>query len=398
MADSKISDLNANTTPASGDLIAIVDDPEGSAETQKATVETLATSDYFNVNSMARQAIINGNFDIWQRGTSASFSGSGVQAGYIADRYKYVFNYDGGTLPTVTISRQNHTAGDEDGSQFFMRVNSDGTGATIGADTNCIQYQKIENGTRKLADGKQVTVSIRAKSDVSGRKMGISLVQHYGTGGSPTTGETINGTYFELTTSWATYTHTFTTNTNSGKTFGTNNDDSLRLDIAYGWGTGLDSRYGGASTANALVVMNVDLDWVQLNAGSVALPFQPKSFEDELRACMRYFQKSFNYDTAPAQNAGSVTGESRAVSIVAGANAVRIRHPFLVPLRTNPTMTTYNPQAANAEIRDITNSVDCSGINTASCKEKWFYVNGTGNASTTANALVGIHWTAEAEL
>ena len=39
MADAKITDLNANTTPVSTDLLAIVDDPSGSPETQKITLE-----------------------------------------------------------------------------------------------------------------------------------------------------------------------------------------------------------------------------------------------------------------------------------------------------------------------------------------------------------------------
>lgn len=41
MADSKITQLNANTSPASGDLLVIVDDPGGTAETQKIDHDNL---------------------------------------------------------------------------------------------------------------------------------------------------------------------------------------------------------------------------------------------------------------------------------------------------------------------------------------------------------------------
>lgn len=43
MADAKITALNENTSPASTDLLAIVDDPTGSAETQKITLDNART-------------------------------------------------------------------------------------------------------------------------------------------------------------------------------------------------------------------------------------------------------------------------------------------------------------------------------------------------------------------
>ena len=44
MANSKITQLNENTAPASGDLYTIVDDPAGSAETQKIDHDNLFTN------------------------------------------------------------------------------------------------------------------------------------------------------------------------------------------------------------------------------------------------------------------------------------------------------------------------------------------------------------------
>ena len=39
-------------------------------------------------------------------------------------------------------------------------------------------------------------------------------------------------------------------------------------------------------------------DW-QFNAGAVVLPFQVKTFAEELRSCQTYYEKSYNYTTAP---------------------------------------------------------------------------------------------------
>lgn len=41
MADQKITQLTENTTPADGDLVAIVDDPSGTPSTQKATLRNI---------------------------------------------------------------------------------------------------------------------------------------------------------------------------------------------------------------------------------------------------------------------------------------------------------------------------------------------------------------------
>lgn len=46
-------------------------------------------------SSLFQQAIINGNFDVWQRGTSLTNPASGA---FLADRWAYVVSADSGTL------------------------------------------------------------------------------------------------------------------------------------------------------------------------------------------------------------------------------------------------------------------------------------------------------------
>ena len=325
MADLKITELTANTTPALVDLLPMVDDPSGTPLTQKITVETLAG--VFSQNSMARQAIMNGNFDVWQRGTSVALAD--VTTTFQADRWLDFTTKDGGTLPTLTRSRQIITSGGVPNAFYCSRLASNGAGTSLGVNSYHQFAQRIEHGTRMLCGAsKTVTVSFYAKSDITNKKIGISLQQNYGTGGSPSTAETIAGTSFTLTSSWTKYTYTFTTNTLSGKTFGTANDDMVIVNFWHIWGDTIGDAFGLTGAETYVGSGFTDIAQVQLCAGDVALPFQPKSFEEELRACMRYCQSRSvaGYEGLGQGNAGSTT-------------VAYIQIPFYTEMRISPALT-----------------------------------------------------------
>lgn len=248
-------------------------------------VTPLAVQPYSN-NSLYRQAVINGNFDVWQRGTSLSLSDTDNV--FLADKFREYLSDDGGTLPTLTRSREILTIGSIYGSNYYTRLTTNGAGSSLGPNSEDVLYQNIENGVSKLAgDGKTVTLSFYARSSIANKKIGIALEQKYGTGGSPSAIEVLKGGVINLSSNWTKYTITFTTNTLVGKTFGTNNDDALCLDIWYMWGAtmGNNKIQTGVSAETFVGAGTIDIAQVQLNAGSVALPFQPKSYAEELRDC-----------------------------------------------------------------------------------------------------------------
>lgn len=251
----------------------------------------LSHSNEYALNyGMARQAIINGNFDVWQRGTSIAVT-QGVSQ-FQADRWFDFNDQDSGTLPTLTRTRQLQTAGALDGSYYFSRLATNGAGTSLGVNSQGIYNQRIENGVRNLCgNGKKVTLSFWARSDIANKRISPTIIQNYGSGGSPSTREFILGTPITLTSSWVKYTQTYTTNTLSGKTFGTANDDYIDVLIFYMWGTTIGNTSVQASvTAETFRGSgNIDIAQVQLCAGDTALPFQPKSYEEELRACQRYY-------------------------------------------------------------------------------------------------------------
>ena len=245
--------------------------------------------EFFN-SSMARQAILNGNFDVHQRfNGSAKTIPVGVST-YELDRWHDYTAADGGTLPTLLRSRNLLTFGDIPNSFAFTRLNVNGAGTSLGV--NSIHYfrQDIEFGTRYLCGaGKKLTLSFWAKSDITNKKLGLYGVQNYGTGGSPTSPEVINATNWTLTSNWTKYTYTFTTNTLSGKTFGTNYDDTFDIAFSFMWGSNFGYLVGSTGVAQTFVGSgNIDIAQVQVCAGEVALPFVPQTYAQESANCRRY--------------------------------------------------------------------------------------------------------------
>lgn len=128
--------------------------------------------------------------------------------------------------------------------------------------------------------------------------------------------------------------------------------------------------------------------------------WNPRPYQEEMESVMRFYQKSFNIDTNPAQNVGVNTGEFRFTSAVAASIAFAgVGYTFPVRMRVAPvTLTLYNPAAANAQIRNVTLSTDTTGAAATANGEQGFYVGGTTPASTAAGNSLAVHWSADAEL
>jgi hypothetical protein len=126
---------------------------------------------------------------------------------------------------------------------------------------------------------------------------------------------------------------------------------------------------------------------VQLEIGSVATPFEHRMIDAELASCQRYYEKSFAYAVAPAQNTGSFVGALYGVGQV-------VNQPFsaaviyAVTKRATPTLTAYSPNAAT---NGTTPTVASNNEG-----DHGFALSGT--TSVTAGNGYSIHWTASAEL
>jgi hypothetical protein len=245
------------------------------------TGETGATGAAGNDGALSPNAIINGAFDIWQRGTSFTTAGA-----FNSDRWQTGWNGTG----TITVSRQAFTpgaaplAGNE--GQFFLRAAQSvaGTGQTFFN----VAETKIEDV--RTFTGQTVTLSFFAKAD-SNRALNSVLYHGFGSGGSSAV--FFGSVTHNLTTSWQRFTATVVVPSISGKTIGANNFLALAL---------------ASSTLNA--TQTVDIWGVQLEAGSVATPFKrnANSIQGELAACQRYCKVFTGGETDLIGFAFSTTG------------------------------------------------------------------------------------------
>lgn len=223
-----------------------------------------------------RNKIINGNFDIWQRGTSQTTSGYGS-----ADRWS---STNGGT--TKTHSRQTFTLGQTDvpgEPTYFSR-----TVVTSAAGTGnyCALGQFIES-VRTFA-GKNATITFWAKADTS-KNIALEFMQDFGTGGTPSARvNSIASQLIPLTTVWQKFTRTVAIPSISGKTLGTDNNDWFGIHFWLEAGSDFNARTASLGQQSG----TFDIAQVQIEEGSVATPFEQRPIGYELSLCQRYCFKS----------------------------------------------------------------------------------------------------------
>lgn len=124
--------------------------------------------------------------------------------------------------------------------------------------------------------------------------------------------------------------------------------------------------------------------YVTMTPGATAPNAQVAKFADELRNCQRYYFKTFPQSVAPAQSAG-VAGALAANVALNGGSWGEIAWPVL--MRGTPTITTYNPSVANANWRDVLNSVDRTWVTPNDVNERHLGIGATGGA-TGANTVI----------
>jgi len=212
-----------------------------------------------------KNKIINGDFGVWQRGTSISLT-TGTAA-YTSDQWNVVCNFSAGT---ASASQQTFTPGTApvagyEGT-YFHRV-------TTGSTSTYIEVkQNIEN-VRTYA-GQTVVLSFWAKASTAMTSSTL-FRQEFGSGGS--TLVDTSGASLSITTSWQRFTTSVTLPSISGKTIGTSS--MLRV--------------YPISVSGTFTSATVDIWGVQFEAGSVATPFTTATgtLSGELAACQRYYYR-----------------------------------------------------------------------------------------------------------
>jgi len=302
-----------------------------------------------------RNAIINGDFNICQRGefsnTPYEFTFGEVTLGstfdYTSDRWRYYqIGSTQGFQPEVKVQRKEHEPDGPVGftplSNHFLRVQTSGTGASLshlynptsianGETSEAYLEQRIEN-VKTLA-GKSATLSFKGRfSTVSGssRVVGASLVQVFGTGAANHSSDVIiEGVTFALGSAWAKYSHTFSIPDLMGDTLGfagnatpTGMGDTAGSYLA----TRLYLQAGTGGTGSALPIAPsvfgwntgateaIDFSQLQLEAGEQSTDFEQRSIGDEIRDCKRYFETIRSFVSGHLGN-GSATTSSTVIKM-----------------------------------------------------------------------------------
>ena len=360
---------------------------------------TVNSNNISSVNSLGfRNRIINGDFRINQRGVTSVAGGSEV---YTLDRW-IVANY--------FLSGAVSVAQSSDAPAGFTNslLVTNGTGEALAAGDFGSIRQKIEGfNVADLAWGTAsavpITISFWVKSSVTG---------NYSVGLINNALNRANRTVFTINAAntWEQKTVQFSGDTTG--TWVTNNGIGLYVDVVLVAGS---NQHAAANTwtANALEgVSGASANWVtstnatffitgvQLEAGTVASPFERRDYGRELAMCQRYFCKTMDQNTVPAN--GLSGGANGYIYITPNATNAKVAATWKYPvtMRAIPTITTFGyAGAASNTWRNIDNSNNGPTITAFNTGQEMvgLYGDGTVTAWAAGQGYVGAA-TASAEL
>jgi hypothetical protein len=275
--------------------LAEMDKPSGIAGEAMLRAET--PQEQFNlIGAGRRNLVMNGGFDVWQRGTTVTKTGNTYQ-NFTADRWSAYF---GGTY-----TQEQTTLPNGDYVNYFKGV----LGTTGGNRININHF--IENGN-SIFSGKYVTISFWLKASVIDSQVNVKIQTTNGSTFSSYTA--IANKYIETSLEWKKYEITLKCN-NDIANIGARPHALLEMD-------GVDGSWANGTT--------FEVAQVQIELGKVATPFEHRSYGEELALCQRYFEVV----AESSDNNGN-----RYNGIAWGVSDLNISIPFRVTKRANPTVT-----------------------------------------------------------
>jgi len=364
--------------------------------------------------SGTRNRIINGAMEISQRGTSFTYSGTGQAQGgnYTMDRFGFA---SFGSFPAGVYATVAQVADAPVGFSSSLRITANQS-LTVGSSNARGVWinQPIEGFNFVDLWNKPITLSFWVKTSNVGN---YSLAFQ---DGNSTAGYAVSYTINSPNT-WEYKTITLT---HSTSLYTPSTSNGIGLTLVFGL-LG-DSTWIGTTTSGQWISGNIpylrgcknlfdtlNATWqitgVQLEAGTVATPFERRSYGQELSLCQRYYEKSFEDTTVPS-NGANATSFSTEAGLTWGWAAHRGMYPtngypgrsvfarFKVPKRTAPSVAIYGNSGGYPYLYDSTNGGRwvTTGWGTASNKEGWEHQNEFSSNNTILFAFC--HWTASAEL
>jgi hypothetical protein len=299
--------LPLKTTYANGDVYSASDVNDTNGTVNLFTSSTLSLA-------AGKNGIINGGFDIWQRGTTGTATSGTAGQGYNADRWQ---NYSGSNA--ITVSRQ-ATADSTNlpNIQYCGRIQRNSGQTSLNA-INLVQ--NLESSNSIPFAGKTVVLSFYARKGANfsstSNLLGATLWSGTGSDQSILGGYTGQAAVISqnstLTSTWQRFTYSATVGATATQ---------LGLVINY-------TPTGTASTNDYF-----EITGVQIEFGATATTFSRAggTIQGELAACQRYYQRNtFSSGNSPSTGYG-LTMTTAILDV-----------PFVspVPMRVSPTAVDY---------------------------------------------------------
>ena len=303
-----------------------------------------------------RNLIINGAMQVAQRGTSSTSNGYQT-----VDRW--INQFSGGA---VTQSQQSLSSGDpyNEGFRYFLRL------ANTTSSTDVASYREIatrieaqnlaQSGWQYTSSASYITVSFWARSSVE-QTYYLNLQSEDGTK------QTYPSSFALSAETWTKISKTIPGN--SSITINNDNGIGMYLSIIPFYGTNYtdsgvtDNSWNARATGTQLPDMTntwagttnatFDVTGVQLEVGSVATPFEHRSYGDELARCQRYYYRL-----------SADSGRTFCVGYNQNTTVTRNIIHFPVTMRSAPTALEQTGTASNYRILTGTTATSCSAVPT----------------------------------
>ena len=353
---------------------------------------------------MFRNKIINGDMRISQRGDSTGVTTTTYGG---PDRFQSIL----GTAGTWSLSKSTDAPSGSGFSNSFkwdcITANNSLSASSILMFGQKIEGQNVQDLAYGTSSAKNITLSFWVKSNLTG----TYILEFFKETGS----RQINRSYtINAANTWEHKSVTI-----PGDTSGALANDNTAEFAVYWWlvagsdftsGTLNTSAWANSTNANRAVGQvnlasstsnEIYITGVQLEVGTVPTPFEHRPLSVELAMCQRYYEKSFNLNTAPANNTSEQTvvyshqqsGYGTAIPL-----SFRVRKRATASLIIyNPFDTTANRAAWIASSNQAFTHSDVHGIT-----ETGFtvinYSIPSGTTPDTSGNMIAFNWSADAEL
>ena len=306
-----------------------------------ALTHAKTVKEQFNlIGAGRRNLLINGDFKIWQRGTTISIPSSGYGQ-YGPDRWGQYYANGG-----VTIERQSVTV---DGKlTYAARCNTDNDGRIY-------FHQQIENGSKLLSD-KDYTLSFWARCN-PGMQGKLEVERYFvnldGSGGYGY--QSLTEEYVEP--EWKYFEFHFRDIDNTQ----TSHDRYFQLAIATETYTPRPDW--------------IEFAFVQLELGKVATPFEHKSYGEELSLCQRYYYLRRGH-----------VGQRHVIGYATSTSQFNGVIDFPITMRTTPTLITSGTTTDYTLVHATGGVVNIGSLPTYGGTEDGGYVLCTGASGLTVGS------------